>query len=106
MAAEDCLDQTDTELMLPFHVTGTLNKRDASCIEYDLAERPGLARCYQQIQNERQAIMRLADSLGYPSDRPLTQILTAISWLCASNRRMPHAGTSATLARGAETTDS
>ncbi len=88
MAIGDSLDSVELELLLPFHATGTLNNRDASCIERGLAVLPGLAQRYRQIQSEHSEIVRLGDSLGNPSDRPLARLLAAVTGPCASKRRM------------------
>jgi hypothetical protein len=88
MAVGDRLNSTELELLLPFHATGTLNNRDASGIELGLAVFPALARRYRQIQGERIDIVRLGDSLGKPSDRPLARLLAAVTGPCASKRRM------------------
>jgi hypothetical protein len=88
MAGADGLDSAELELLLPFHATGTLSNRDASCIERGLAAVPALAERYRQIQSERVEIVRLGDSLGNPSDRPLARLLATVTGSCASKRRM------------------
>lgn len=88
MAVGERLDSTELELLLPFHATGTLSNRDASTVELGLAASPALTHRYRRIQCERADIVRLGDSLGQPSDRPLARLLAAVTDPGASKRRM------------------
>lgn len=87
MAVGECFDLVELERLLPFHATGTLNKRDAGCVERGLAALPQLTMRFLQIQHERNEIACLSDGLGYPSARPLTRLLGAVAGSCASKRR-------------------
>jgi hypothetical protein len=95
MAVGDGLDLAELERLLPFHVTGTLNNRDARRVERGLSVFPELALRIRQIQRERMAIARLGDNLGSPSDRVLAGVLSAAAGRCASKRRMAGCGTTA-----------
>jgi len=68
----------ETEMLLPWHATGTLNARDARRVDEALARDPELARQYAVIQEEYAETIDLNESLGAPSARAIQKLFAAI----------------------------
>ena len=68
----------EIELLLPWHVAGTLNPRDARRVDDALAEDPELARQYAVIREEYAETIALNESLGAPSGRGMQKLFSAI----------------------------
>ena len=71
-------DPSEIEMLLPFHVAGTLNAGDARRVEEALAADPELARQYAVIREEYAATIHLNESLGTPSARAMQKLFAAI----------------------------
>jgi hypothetical protein len=71
-------EPSEMELLLPWHVAGTLNARDARRVEEALARDPELARQYAVIREEYGETIGLNESLGAPSMRPMQKLFAAI----------------------------
>ena len=71
-------EPSEIELLLPWHAAGTLNPRDARCVEEALARDPALARQYAAIQEEYAETIGLNESLGAPSARAMQKLFAAI----------------------------
>src|SRR6187399_2775174 len=74
------LDQepSEIEMLLPFHVAGTLNARDTRRVDEALASDPDLARQYAVIREEYAETIHLNESLGAPSARAMQKLFAAI----------------------------
>ena len=68
----------EIEMLLPFHVAGTLNARDARRVDEALARDPELARQYAVIREEYAETIHLNESLGAPSVRAMQKLFAAI----------------------------
>jgi anti-sigma factor RsiW len=68
----------EIEMLLPFHVAGTLNARDARRVDEALARDPELARQYAVIREEYAETIHLNESLGAPSVRAMAKLFAAI----------------------------
>jgi hypothetical protein len=71
-------EPSEIEMLLPWHVAGTLNPRDARRVEEALARDPGLARQYAAIREEYAETIGLNESLGAPSGRAMQKLFAAI----------------------------
>jgi hypothetical protein len=69
---------SEIEMLLPFHVAGTLNARDARRVDEALARDPELARQYAVIREEYAETIHLNESLGAPSVRAMAKLFAAI----------------------------
>jgi len=67
------------EKLLPWHATGTLNRRDADRVEQALAGDRELARHYELVRQELAETTRLNETLGAPSARAMEKLFAAIS---------------------------
>jgi hypothetical protein len=68
----------EIESMLPWHAAGTLDRRDAECVERALAEDSELARRYELVREELAETIRLNEALGAPSTRVMEKLFAAI----------------------------
>jgi hypothetical protein len=71
-------EPSEIEMLLPWHVAGTLNARDARRVDEALARDPELARQYAAIQQEYAETIHLNESLGAPSARAMQKLFAAI----------------------------
>jgi anti-sigma-K factor RskA len=71
-------EPSEIEMLLPWHVAGTLNARDARRVDEALARDPALARQYAAIREEYAETIGLNESLGAPSARAMTKLFAAI----------------------------
>ena len=71
-------EPSEIEMLLPFHVAGTLNARDARRVDEALARDPALARQYAVIREEYAETIHLNESLGAPSARAMQKLFAAI----------------------------
>jgi hypothetical protein len=71
-------EPSEIEMLLPFHVAGTLNARDARRVDEALARDPELARQYAVIREEYAETIHLNESLGAPSARAMAKLFAAI----------------------------
>lgn len=71
-------EPSEIEMLLPWHATGTLNKRDARRVEEALARDPELAKQYAVIREEYAETIDLNESLGAPSARAMQKLFAAI----------------------------
>src|SRR5664279_4603245 len=71
-------EPSEIEMLLPFHVAGTLNVRDARRVDEALARDPELARQYAVIREEYAETIHLNESLGAPSARAMAKLFAAI----------------------------
>jgi hypothetical protein len=68
----------ELEMLLPFHVAGTLNARDSRRIDEALDRDPELARQYAAIRQEYAETIHLNETLGAPSVRAMQKLFAAI----------------------------
>jgi len=71
-------EPSEMEMLLPFHVAGTLNARDARRVNDALVRDPALAQQYAAIQEEYAETIHLNESLGAPSTRAMQKLFAAI----------------------------
>ena len=71
-------EPSEIEMLLPFHVAGTLNARDARRVDEALARDPALATQYAVIREEYAETIHLNESLGAPSVRAMQKLFAAI----------------------------
>ena len=71
-------EPSEIEMLLPFHVAGTLNARDARRVDEALARDPELARQYAVIREEYAETIHINESLGAPSVRAMQKLFAAI----------------------------
>ena len=71
-------EPSEIEMLLPFHVAGTLNARDARRVDEALARDPELAKQYSAIREEYAETIHLNESLGAPSARAMQKLFAAI----------------------------
>jgi len=71
-------EPSEMEMLLPFHVAGTLNARDARRVNEALVRDPALAQQYAAIQEEYAETIHLNESLGAPSTRAMQKLFAAI----------------------------
>ena len=79
-ASRNAMEQepSEIELLLPWHVAGTLNARDSRRVDEALARDPELARQYAIIREEYAETIDLNESLGAPSARAMQKLFAAI----------------------------
>jgi anti-sigma factor RsiW len=71
-------EPSEIEMLLPWHVAGTLNARDARRVDEALARDPELAKQYAVIREEYAETIDLNESLGAPSVRAMQKLFVAI----------------------------
>src|SRR5580704_6855935 len=71
-------ERQDLEMLLPWHATGTLSRRDSDRIERALAADGELARQYALVREELAETIHLNESLGAPSARAMDKLFAAI----------------------------
>src|SRR5258708_12234897 len=72
-------ERQDLEMLLPWHATGTLSRRDSDRIERALAADGELARQYALVREELAETIHLNESLGAPSARAMDKLFSAIA---------------------------
>jgi hypothetical protein len=77
------------ESLLPWHAAGTLDRRDAECVERALAEDSELARRYELVREELAETIRVNEMLGAPSARAMEKLFAAIDAEEMSAARTP-----------------
>jgi hypothetical protein len=71
-------ERYEVEALLPWHATGTLNRRDAERVEQALAGDRELARRYELVREELAETIHLNETLGAPSTRAMEKLFAAI----------------------------
>lgn len=71
-------ERQELEMLLPWHATGTLGRRDSDRVERALATDGELARRYAMVREELAETIHLNESLGAPSARAMEQLFAAI----------------------------
>src|ERR1700719_5184136 len=71
-------ERQDLEMLLPWHATGTLSRRDSDRIERALAADGELARQYALVREELAETIHLNETLGAPSARAMEKLFAAI----------------------------
>jgi hypothetical protein len=71
-------ERHELEALLPWHATGTLNRRDADRVEQALAGDRELARRYDLVREELAETIHLNETLGAPSARAMEKLFAAI----------------------------
>ena len=71
-------ERHELEALLPWHATGTLNRRDADRVEQALAGDRDLARRYDLVREELAETIHLNETLGAPSARAMEKLFAAI----------------------------
>jgi len=71
-------ERHDLEALLPWHATGTLNRRDTNRVEQALACDRELARRYDLVREELAETIHLNETLGAPSARAMEKLFAAI----------------------------
>jgi hypothetical protein len=71
-------ERQELEALLPWHATGTLNRRDSDRIEQALAGDRELARRYDLVREELAETIHLNETLGAPSARAMEKLFAAI----------------------------
>ncbi|HEY7245393.1 MAG TPA: hypothetical protein VH678_16105 [Xanthobacteraceae bacterium] len=89
-------ERQELELLLPWHATGTLSRRESDRIERALASDGELARRYALVREELAETIHLNESLGAPSARAMDKLFAAID---AEEARSPRRRQSFDLAR-------
>jgi hypothetical protein len=89
-------ERQDLEMLLPWHATGTLSRRDSDRIERALATDGELARQYALVREELAETIHLNETLGAPSARAMDKLFAAID---AEEARSPRRRTSFDLAQ-------
>ena len=69
---------SEIEMLLPWHVTGRLDARDARRVGEAMTRNPELARQYAAIREEYAETIWLNESLGAPSGRAMQKLFAAI----------------------------
>ena len=87
-------ERHELESLLPWHATGTLNRRDAERVEQALAGDRELARHYELVREELAETIHLNETLGAPSARAMEKLFAAID---AEEARSPRRRRSADL---------
>ncbi|MBU6456355.1 MAG: hypothetical protein KGQ48_02315 [Bradyrhizobium sp.] len=92
MAMKKTLEQepSEIEMLLPWHVAGTLGVRDAKRVEEALARDPELARQYAAVREEYTATIGLNESLGGPSAHAMAKLFAAIDGEPARKPSIPN----------------
>ena len=68
----------EIEMLLPWHVTGRLDARDARRVGEAMTRNPEVARQYAAIREEYAETIWLNESLGAPSGRAMQKLFAAI----------------------------
>jgi hypothetical protein len=89
-------ERQELEELLPWHATGTLNRRDSDRVEKALATDHELARSYDLVREELAETIHLNETLGAPSARVMEKLFAAID---AEEARSPRLRKSFNLAR-------
>jgi hypothetical protein len=89
-------ERQDIEMLLPWHATGTLSRRDSDWIERALAADGELARQYALVREELAETIHLNETLGAPSARAMDKLFAAID---AEEARAPRRRPSFDLAQ-------
>jgi hypothetical protein len=89
-------ERQDIEMLLPWHATGTLSRRDSDRIERALAADGELAHQYALVREELAETIHLNESLGAPSARAMDKLFAAID---AEEARSPRRRPSFDLAQ-------
>ena len=89
-------ERQELEALLPWHATGTLNRRDSDRIEQALAGDRELARRYDLVREELAETIHLNETLGAPSARAMEKLFAAID---AEEARSPRRRRSFDLAQ-------
>ncbi len=71
-------ERHELEALLPWHATGTLNRRDSDRIERALVGDRELARRYDLVREELAETIHLNETLGAPSARAMERLFAAI----------------------------
>jgi len=71
-------ERREIEDLLPWHATGTLNRRDAERVEKALLADRELARHFDLVRDELAETIHLNESLGAPSARAAEKLFAAI----------------------------
>src|SRR5205809_3257239 len=71
-------ERQELEMLLPWHATGTLSRRESDRIERALAADGELARHYALVREELAETIHLNESLGAPSARAMEKLFAAI----------------------------
>jgi len=71
-------NESEIELLLPWHAAGTLSKREAQRVEAALAGDPELARRYELVREELGETIHLNETLGAPSARAMEALFEKI----------------------------
>ncbi len=82
-------ERHEIESLLPWHAAGTLDRRDAECVERALAEDSELARRYELVREELAETIRVNEMLGAPSARAMEKLFAAIDAEETSATRTP-----------------
>ena len=69
----------EIEALLPWHAAGTLSRGEAARVDAALAGDPELARRYELVREELAETVRLNQSLGAPSPKPLDRLMGRIA---------------------------
>jgi hypothetical protein len=72
-------ERHEIEELLPWHVTGTLSRRDADRVEQVLTGDRELARRYEFVCQEFVGTVLLNETLGAPSGRIMEKLFAAIN---------------------------
>jgi hypothetical protein len=80
-------EQSEIELLLPWHAAGTLSRSDSQRVEEALASDPELARRYALVREELSETIHLNETLGAPSPRAMDSLFTKID--AEPRRRQP-----------------
>jgi hypothetical protein len=75
---QEATERHEIETLLPWHATGTLNRRDADRVERALARDNELVRRLELVREELQETIHLNESLGAPSARAAERLFAAI----------------------------
>jgi anti-sigma factor RsiW len=75
---QEAPERQEIEQLLPWHVAGTLSRRDAQRVEDALARDPELARRYALVREELGETIHLNETLGAPSARALETLFAKI----------------------------
>src|SRR6201987_6150510 len=89
-------ERQEIEALLPWHATGTLNRRDTDRVEQALAGDRELARSYELVREELAETIHLNETLGAPSARVMEKLFAAID---AEEARAPRRGHAVDLTR-------
>jgi hypothetical protein len=79
MNAANEYEESEVELLLPWHAAGTLSHRDTQRVEAALASDPELARRYELVREELGQTIELNESLGAPSGRAMDALFAKIA---------------------------